>query len=44
MVQEIPYRNRPIVEEIKDELVNGVWPQFIKPTPLNDKYFLVAAK
>lgn len=44
MVQEIPHRNRPIQELIKDELVNGVWPQFIKPTPLNDKYFLVAAK
>lgn len=44
MVQEIPYRNRPIVEVIKDEMVNGVWPQFIKPTPLDDKYFLVAAK
>ncbi|MCC8170568.1 MAG: SUMF1/EgtB/PvdO family nonheme iron enzyme [Parabacteroides sp.] len=44
MVQEIPHRNRPVKELIKDELVNGVWPQFIKPTPLNDKYFLVAAK
>lgn len=44
MVQEIPYRNRPIVELVKDELVNGVWPQFVKPTPLNDKYFLVSAK
>lgn len=44
MVQEIPFRNREIVEEIKDELVNGVWPQFVKPSPLNDKYFLVAAK
>lgn len=44
VIQEIPYRNRPIVELVKDELVNGVWPQFIKPTPLNDKYFLVAAK
>lgn len=44
MVQEIPFRNRPIQELIKDELVNGVWPQFVKPTPLNDKYFLVAAK
>lgn len=44
MVQEIPFRNRPIKEVIKDELVNGVWPQFIKPTVLNDKYFLVAAK
>ena len=44
MVQEIPYRNREIKELIKDELVNDVWPQFIKPSPLNDKYFLVAAK
>lgn len=44
MLQEIPYRNRPIIETIKDELVNDVWPQFIKPTPLNDKYYLVAAK
>ncbi len=44
MIQEIPYRNRKIIPEIKDELVDGVWPQFIKPTPLNDKYFLVAAK
>ncbi len=44
MVQEIPYRNRPIEELVKDELVNGVWPQFIKPTPINDKYYLVAAK
>jgi formylglycine-generating enzyme required for sulfatase activity len=44
VIQEIPYRNRPVVEEVKDELVNGVWPQFIKPSPLNEKYFLVAAK
>ena len=44
MLQEIPYRNRPIIEEVKDRLVDGVWPQFIKPSPLNDTYFLVAAK
>ncbi len=44
MLQEIPYRNRPIVEVVKDRLVDGVWPQFIKPSPLNDTYFLVAAK
>lgn len=44
VLQEIPYRNRPVVELIKDQLVDGVWPQFIKPTPLNDKYYLVAAK
>ena len=44
VVQEIPYRNRPVQELIKDELVNDVWPQFIKPTVLNEKYYLVAAK
>ena len=44
MLQEIPHRNRPIVEEVKDRLVDWVWPQFIKPSPLNDTYFLVAAK
>lgn len=44
MLQEIPFRNRPIVEEVKDRLVDDVWPQFIKPSPLNDTYFLVAAK
>ncbi|MCC8155201.1 MAG: SUMF1/EgtB/PvdO family nonheme iron enzyme [Tannerellaceae bacterium] len=44
MLQEIPYRNREIIPEIKDELVDGVWPQFVKPMPLNDSYFLVAAK
>lgn len=44
MLQEIPYRNRPIIPEIKDELVNGVWPQFVKPMPLDDSYYLVAAK
>lgn len=44
MLQEIPHRNRPIVEEVKDRLVDGVWPQFIKPSPLNNTYFLVAAK
>ena len=44
IAQEIPYRNRPVVELIKDELVNDVWPQFVKPSVLDDKYFLVAAK
>jgi len=44
MVQELPFRNRPIVPIIKDELVNDVWPQFMKPYPLNEKYFLVVCK
>lgn len=44
IVQEIPFSKRPIDPIIKDELVDGVWPQFIKPRPINDKYFLVTAK
>ena len=44
MVQEMPFSKREIVPLIKDELVNDVWPQFIKPYPISDKYFLVAAK
>ncbi len=44
IVQEIPFSTRPIVPEIKDGLVNGVWPQFLKPRPVTDKYFLVTAK
>lgn len=44
IVQELPYRDRVIDPIIKDELVNGVWPQFVKPWPLNDHFFLVSAK
>lgn len=44
VVQEIPFRDRITVPEIKDYLVDGVWPQFSKPFPLNDKYFVVACK
>ncbi|MBQ1957935.1 MAG: formylglycine-generating enzyme family protein, partial [Alistipes sp.] len=44
MIQEMPLSKREIVPIIKDELVNGVWPQFIKPYPISDKYFLVSAK
>lgn len=44
VMQEFPYRNRKVVPEIKDKLVDGVWPQFIKPQPLSKEYFLVTAK
>ena len=44
MIQEMPFSQREIVPIIKDELVNDVWPQFIKPYPVSDKYFLVSAK
>jgi len=44
MVQELPYSQRPIETLVIDQLVDGVWPQFLKPHPLTDKYFLVTAK
>ena len=44
MIQEMPFSQREIVPIIKDELVDGVWPQFVKPYPVSDKYFLVSAK
>lgn len=44
IIQELPFKDRKIVPEIKDYLVDGVWPQFIRPVPLDDNYFLVTAK
>ena len=44
MVQELPFSRRPIEPIIRDEMVDGVWPQFIKPYPIDDETFLVTAK
>ncbi|MGV8134298.1 MAG: SUMF1/EgtB/PvdO family nonheme iron enzyme [Mangrovibacterium sp.] len=44
MINEFPFSKRPIIPLVKDELVNDVWPQFIKPFPINEKYYLVTAK
>ena len=44
VVQELPFRDRNVIPEVKDHLVDGVWPQFLRPCPLNEKYFLVSAK
>ncbi|MEG0467964.1 MAG: SUMF1/EgtB/PvdO family nonheme iron enzyme [Mucinivorans sp.] len=44
VVQEIPFRNRKVEPVIKDRLVDGVWPQFSRPYPLNKNYFVVTAK
>ena len=44
VVQELPFKDRKVIPEIKDYLVDGVWPQFVRPYPLNDTYFLVSAK
>ncbi|WP_332571816.1 SUMF1/EgtB/PvdO family nonheme iron enzyme [Bacteroides sp.] len=44
VVQEIPFRNRKVLPIMKDKLVDGVWPQFSRPYPLSDNFFLVTAK
>jgi formylglycine-generating enzyme required for sulfatase activity len=44
MINEFPFSKRPIIPLIKDGLVDGVWPLFIKPYPISAKYYLVAAK
>lgn len=44
ITHEFPYRGRKVEPIIKDQLVDGVWPQFIKPYPLNENYYLVTAK
>ncbi len=44
MLQEIPFGKRPIIPLVKDELVDDVYPQFLKPYPISEKYFLVTAK
>ncbi|BDD11869.1 hypothetical protein FUAX_43010 (plasmid) [Fulvitalea axinellae] len=43
-IQKIPGRGKKVVPIIKDRLVNGVWPQFVNPYPLDGDYFLVSAK
>lgn len=44
ILQEIPFSQRPVIPIVKDEMVNGVWPQFAKPFPITDKYFIVSSK
>ncbi len=44
VVQEIPGWGKRVEPIIKDALVNGVWPHFLHPYPLSEKYFLVAGK
>ena len=43
-LQRIPGYGKPVKGLIKDTLVDGSWPKFLHPFPLNDKYFLVSAK
>ena len=44
VVQEIPGHGKRVEPLIRDQLADGVWPQFLHPFPLSSKYFLVSAK
>ncbi len=44
VVQRIPGYGKPVPPIIVDQLVNPVWPKFLHPFPLSDKYFLVSCK
>ncbi len=42
--QEIPGHGKKVETLIRDTLADGVWPQFLHPYPLSEKYFLVSMK
>jgi formylglycine-generating enzyme required for sulfatase activity len=44
VVAEIPHRGRKVQPIVRDRLPDGVWPLFMNPYPLSDKYFLVSMK
>ncbi|MFI3330272.1 MAG: SUMF1/EgtB/PvdO family nonheme iron enzyme [Rikenellaceae bacterium] len=44
MIHEFPYRERELVPFIKDQLVDNVWPQFLKPQAVDNKTFITIAK
>ncbi len=43
-IQRIPGYGKPVKAVIKDGLVDGSWPKFLHPYPLDAKYFLVSCK
>jgi formylglycine-generating enzyme required for sulfatase activity len=44
VVQEIPGWGETVEPIVADRIVDGVWPQFIHPYPLSEKYHIVAMK
>ncbi len=44
VVQRIPGYGKKVEPIIRDQLVDDSWPKFLHPFPLDEKYFLVAAK
>ncbi|MDR0392446.1 MAG: SUMF1/EgtB/PvdO family nonheme iron enzyme, partial [Planctomycetaceae bacterium] len=43
-IQKIPGYGKPVNPVIADGLVNGTWPKFLFPAPLDENYFIVSAK
>ncbi|NQT17503.1 MAG: discoidin domain-containing protein, partial [Planctomycetes bacterium] len=43
-VQTIPGYGQPVERIVEDYLYGDVWPKFVHPWPLSDKYFLVSAR
>ena len=44
VVHEFPHRGKVVQPLVKDQLVEGVWPQFLMPWPLSEKHVIVACK
>ncbi len=44
IVQRIGHRGEPSVPIIRDRLVDHLWPKFLHPYPLSEKYFITAAQ
>ncbi|MBI4602339.1 MAG: SUMF1/EgtB/PvdO family nonheme iron enzyme [Planctomycetes bacterium] len=44
VVQEVPGRGKRVEATVRDNLVDGVWPQLLHPFPLSEKHFLVSAR
>jgi len=43
-LQMIPGYGKPVQRIVEDELYASVWPKFVHPWPLSDRYFLVAGR
>lgn len=44
VITEIPHRGRKVEPVVRDRQPDGIWPQFLHPFPLNEKYYVVSMK
>lgn len=44
VVAEIPHYGRKVTPVVRDRLPDGIYPQFLQPYPLSDKYFIVSMR